>query len=76
MRNILILAVFAIVFHGMSSPIKSNIGAKNVEYTDEETESYSAASYIQDGLIAMWDAIENIGFGLHDDNATTWVDLT
>lgn len=34
-----------------------------------------AMQYIQDGLIAMWDGIENAGFGVHDANATVWKDL-
>jgi len=35
----------------------------------------TAKSYVQDGLIAMWDGIENAGWGVHDANATTWKDL-
>ena len=35
----------------------------------------SAKDYIQDGLVAMWDGIENAGWGKHDENATNWVDL-
>ena len=32
--------------------------------------------YVTDGLVAMWDAIENVGPGLpHDSAATTWVNL-
>ena len=36
----------------------------------------SAMEYVQDGLVAMWDGIENAGWGVHDPNATEWVDLT
>ena len=36
----------------------------------------TAASYVQTGLIAMWDGIENAGWGTHDPTATTWADLT
>ena len=36
----------------------------------------SAKSYVQDGLVAMWDGIENAGWGVHDPNATVWKDLT
>lgn len=36
---------------------------------------YTAKSYIQDGLVAMWDGIENAGWGVHDANATVWRDL-
>lgn len=32
-------------------------------------------SYVQNGLLAMWDGIENAGFGVHDPDATYWVDL-
>lgn len=35
----------------------------------------SAKSYVQDGLIAMWDGIENAGWGTHDANATVWKGL-
>ena len=36
----------------------------------------TARDYVQDGLIAMWDGIENVGYGQHDDNAASWADLT
>lgn len=32
--------------------------------------------YVTDGLVAMWDGEWNAGGGVHDPNATTWVDLT
>ena len=32
--------------------------------------------YVQDGLVAMWDGEWNAGRGVHDPNATVWVDLT
>lgn len=35
----------------------------------------TAKDYVQDGLIAMWDGIENAGWGTHDASATTWKDL-
>jgi hypothetical protein len=35
----------------------------------------TARDYIQDGLVAMWDGIENAGWGVHDANATVWKDL-
>ena len=37
---------------------------------------YTAKDYVQDGLVAMWDGIENAGRGVHDPNATTWKDLS
>ena len=36
----------------------------------------SARDYVQDGLIAMWDGIENAGWGTHNGSATTWTDLS
>jgi hypothetical protein len=36
---------------------------------------HSARSYIQDGLIAMWDGKENTAFGIHNPNATVWTDI-
>jgi hypothetical protein len=35
----------------------------------------SAKDYIQNGLVAMWDGIENIGWKQHSDSASTWVNL-
>lgn len=40
-----------------------------------DTNPISARSYVNDGLIAMWDGIENAGWGTHDPNATVWKDL-
>lgn len=37
---------------------------------------YTARDYVQDGLVAMWDGIENAGWGVHDPNATVWKDLS
>ena len=37
----------------------------------------TSRSYVQDGLIAQYDGINNAGHGVaHDPNAATWVDLT
>ena len=36
---------------------------------------YTSASYVQDGLIAQWDGIDNAGTGTHNPSATVWKDL-
>ena len=36
---------------------------------------YTSVSYVQDGLIAQWDGIDNAGTGTHDASATVWKDL-
>lgn len=35
----------------------------------------TARDYVQDGLVAMWDGIENAGWGVHDAAATVWKNL-
>ena len=37
--------------------------------------AYTSASYVQDGLIAQWDGIDNIGAGIHDPGSKMWKDL-
>ena len=36
---------------------------------------WTARDYIRDGLVALWDGIENAGWGTHDSNAAIWKDL-
>ena len=36
---------------------------------------YDASSYVQSGLIARWDGIDNAGLGFHYSDATVWKDL-
>ena len=57
----------------VSAPVRSMLGADGAEKGDEWNPT--AADYIQDGLIVMYDAIENAGVGLHDPNATVWTEL-
>ena len=35
----------------------------------------TAKDYVQDGLIVMWDSIENVGWGVHDPSDRTWLDI-
>lgn len=41
----------------------------------EKNTTPTARDYVQAGLVAMWDGIENAGWGTHDANATVWKDL-
>lgn len=50
-----------------------NVGARNASMFLGGKPT--AKDYVQDGLVAMWDGIENVGWGVHDNNATTWKDL-
>ena len=40
-----------------------------------KADGIAASSYVQDGLIACWDGIENAGAGTHDAGATVWKDI-
>ena len=48
------------------------LGARTAAW---EKSGYTAKDYVQDGLVAMWDGIENAGWGVHDPNATLWKNL-
>ena len=73
-RSIFILfALFSLLCR--SELIKSALCAHNISYAEMKHSDYTAADYIQDGLIAMWDGIENAGYGVHDPNTTIWYDL-
>ena len=37
--------------------------------------AWGPADYVQDGLLAQFDGIDNAGTGTHDSSATTWKDL-
>ena len=52
------------------------LGARTAAWAKSGGGVSTAKDYVQDGLIAMWDGIENAGWGVHDPNATTWKDLT
>ena len=37
--------------------------------------AFSTSSYVQDGLVACWDGIENAGAGVHLSDTTVWKDI-
>lgn len=51
------------------------IAARNSFLIDGGAKTPTARDYVQDGLVAMWDGMENAGWGQHDASATTWKDL-
>ena len=42
---------------------------------DSSLDVPSAAEYVHDGLVAMFDGIENFAYGMHHSGATSWRDL-
>ena len=62
--------------HKAPAFVKSMLGARSsVTAMTEPTEVIGADAYIQDGLLHMWDGIENAEWGLHDNNSLIWQDL-
>lgn len=63
---------------GLSALFTSILCAGAVHAADAETAvpfTYSARDYVQDGLIGLYDAVENAGWGTHDVHAATWKNL-
>ena len=54
-------------------PVRSLVGSNGGSYV--ESAMPTASDYVQDGLVAMFDGIENAGWGLHDDAVTTPYEL-
>ena len=73
-RVLSICFVLTLVMWCSGTPTKSMGGARNIS-VGTGAETPTAKDYVQDGLVAMWDGIENAGWGLHDPNATVWKDL-
>ena len=72
-KTILPLLLLSACCIAIASPVRSMLAADGT--SSETAEEPSAASYIQNGLVVQWDAIENVGFGLHDSTSSVWVDL-
>lgn len=74
MKKIIVLLFAAVSAIVIAKPQRGISAADGIEYA-ESASAPTAADYIQDGLIVMYDAIENAGVGLHDSNATVWTEL-
>ena len=73
LRNIIITAIAAFALAAPAKPTRSSLGAKGSP--DVGSSFPSASSYVQNGLVEMWDGIENADWGKHDSQATVWKDL-
>lgn len=71
---IFFLACGLMAWAACSSSVRSALGAR-LAYADAEVPSYTVADYVQDGLCAIWDGIDNAGVGIHDDTLAQWRDL-
>lgn len=45
-------------------------------YIRSGEKTYTARDYVQNGLLAIWDAKENVGYDSHSQDASVWKDLT
>ena len=74
MKKILSIFISLMTIVCLADIIKSNSASKFIQLNNID-EQITAKSYVQDGLVCMWDGIENIGWGEHDDESTYWVEL-
>lgn len=51
------------------------MGARTAAWAKSGGGVPTARDYVQDGLLAMWDGIENAGWGLHSESNEKWVEL-
>lgn len=56
-----------------ATPVRSNLGGAGIE--DVPNPEYTINDYVQDGLVAMWDGVENAGWGIHNGEAVAPVNL-
>lgn len=59
----------------LARPIRSDLAGVGIDIIPENF-GPSTLDYVQDGLVAMWDGIENAGRGIHNSNLQGWVDLS
>lgn len=72
------LIVFLCVFlTGVSSADikRSSLAASSICKSQSIMTEASAKDYIQDGLIALFDGEENVGWGIHESNPAKWQNL-
>lgn len=75
MKDLIVLVCAMTVTAAICSPVASSVGGKHISFNMSESEEYSASSYVQDGLVAIWDGLENAGWESHVDHTNEWADL-
>lgn len=75
-RDFITKGAMATAGAAIAANVRSNLGGMHSRYIPNVPQGeYTAADYVQDGLIAMWDGIENAGLGIHDYDAINWTNL-
>ena len=76
MKKLSIAIFYALIsFIACAEIRKSSIAAFSIAKSQNNISHYTAKDYVQNGLICMWDGIENVDWGTHDAIATYWVNL-
>lgn len=60
----------------MRKLVMSAVGAAAILASDATFAAITAKSYVSDGLVALWDAKENVAYGVHADAPSSWADLS
>lgn len=76
MKKIIVLLFATVSVLAVAKPQRGISAADGIEGVDDgDDTAYTAADYIQDGLVCIFDGIENVGWGEHNNDATRWVNL-
>ena len=76
MKRILSIVMALALLNSVAAPMQSMLGAKGIiNNCESENKGYTASDYVQDGLIAIWDGIENVNWNTHDSQAMAWTEL-
>lgn len=73
-RRVLLIGAVILACSCKASLVRGTLGWDGQVFIGEEESS--AGLYIQDGLVALYDGIENVGFGKHNNASMIWVDLS
>lgn len=69
------VAALASPYISRGEPRKAMLGAGDVFFLGGDSNIPTASDYVQEDLVAMWDGIENAGWGEHDDSPFNWTSL-
>lgn len=75
MRLSISLMIACVALFAMGYVERAIVAARQASFWRHSNEYIPASEYVQDGLHTMFDAIENVGAGIHDSSALVWVDL-
>ena len=75
MKKIIVFLFVFITAFSSAEIKKGSQAAFSIMNNIQNSSKLTAKDYIQDGLISMWDGIENAGWSQHDDNPSKFVDL-